>query len=182
MQATKNKGKTGKLAPSAGAEPGFTMPPPNLCNGTALRKATRRVSQLYDAILAPCGLRSTQRSILMQIARRKSPTMGDLATAMVLDRSALAHNLKPLERDGLVAVVVDEEDKRSRRVTLTKRGAAKLAESMSLWRDAQARFEKAFGAEKAEALRRTLAAIASEDFAEAFTQAGRSGSSKSARD
>jgi DNA-binding MarR family transcriptional regulator len=173
MQATKNKGKTAKHAPSAGAEPTFTLPPPHLCNGTALRKATRRVSQLYDAILAPCGLRSTQRSILMQIARLKSPTMGDLAAAMVLDRSALAHNLKPLERDGLVAVVADEEDKRSRLVTLTKRGEAKLAESMSLWRDAQARFEKAFGAEKAEGLRRTLAVVASEEFAEAFAKAGR---------
>jgi DNA-binding MarR family transcriptional regulator len=173
MQAKKNTGKTGKRPPSAGGELAFTMPPPNLCNGTALRKATRRVSQLYDAILSPCGLRSTQRSILMQIARQKSPTMGDLAAAMVLDRSALAHNLKPLERDGLVAVVADEDDKRSRLVTLTKRGEAKLAESMSLWRDAQARFEKAFGAEKAEALRRTLSVVASEDFAEAFAKAGR---------
>jgi len=172
MQATKNKGKIGKPALSVSGEPTFTMPPPNLCNGTALRKATRRVSQLYDAILAPCGLRSTQRSILMQIARLKAPTMGALAAAMVLDRSALAHNLKPLERDGLVAVVADPEDRRSRLVTLTKRGDAKLSESMSLWRDAQARFEKAFGAGKAQALRRTLAVVASEDFAEAFAKAG----------
>jgi hypothetical protein len=44
---------------------------------------------------------------------------------------------------------------------------------MSLWRDAQARFEKAFGAEKAEALRSALAIVASDDFAEAFTKAGR---------
>jgi DNA-binding MarR family transcriptional regulator len=44
--------------------------------------------------------------------------MGDLAAALVLDRSALAHNLKPLERDGFVAVVVDPADKRNRLVTL----------------------------------------------------------------
>ena len=54
------------------------------CNGTALRKATRRVSQLYDSVLAPCGLRSTQRSILIHIARAGAPTMGDLAAALVL--------------------------------------------------------------------------------------------------
>src|ERR1700758_603334 len=78
--------------------------PETVCNGTALRKATRRVSQLYDAVLSPCGLRSTQRSILIHIARTGTPTMGDLAAALVLDRSALAHNLKPLERDGFVAV------------------------------------------------------------------------------
>jgi DNA-binding MarR family transcriptional regulator len=174
MQATKKdtKNKEKKQRP-AGAELTFALPPPNPCNGTALRKATRRVSQLYDAVLAPCGLRSTQRSMLIYIARLKAPTMGDLAAALVLDRSALAHNLKPLERDGLVAIEPDPEDRRSRLVTLTKRGEAKLAESMSLWRDAQARFEMVFGTEKAEALRHTLALVASEEFAEAFEKARR---------
>src|ERR1700722_9546579 len=87
-----------------------SLPEAGICNGTALRKATRRVSQLYDAILAPCGLRSTQRSILIHIARAGTPTMGDLAASLVLDRSALAHNLKPLERDGFVGITADPRD------------------------------------------------------------------------
>jgi DNA-binding MarR family transcriptional regulator len=153
---------------SIGAEDPVVLPEPNLCNGTALRKATRRVSQLYDAVLAPCGLRSTQRSILIHIARAGTPTMGDLAAALVLDRSALAHNLKPLERDGLVAVVPDQEDKRSRLVALTKRGSAKLRESMELWKQAQDRFEVAFGSEQARAMRASLALISSPEFADAF--------------
>ena len=33
--------------------------------------------------------------------------MGELAEALVIDRGALAHNLKPLERDGLVEIKVD---------------------------------------------------------------------------
>ena len=70
----------------------------NRCNNTALRKATRRVSQLYDSVLAPTGLRSTQRSILLSIARLESPSLGQLAASLVLDRSALGHNLRPLER------------------------------------------------------------------------------------
>jgi len=149
-----------------------TEPPETICNGTALRKATRRVSQLYDAILAPCGLRSTQRSILIHIARAGMPTMGDLAAALVLDRSALAHNLKPLERDGFVAVAVDPADKRNRLVTLTAMGEAKLAESQTLWRQAQHRFETTFGTEQASVLRQSLAVIASAAFAKAFQDAG----------
>jgi DNA-binding MarR family transcriptional regulator len=145
--------------------------PESVCNGTALRKATRRVSQLYDAVLAPCGLRSTQRSILIHIARAGTPTMGDLAAALVLDRSALAHNLKPLERDGFVAVVVDPADKRNRLVTLTAMGTAKLEESQLLWLQAQHRFEAAFGAGEASALRQSLAVIASAPFAKAFQDA-----------
>src|SRR5260370_42379930 len=85
--------KTGKGGGDATVETedAVSLPAANLCNGTALRKATRRVSQLYDAVLAPSGLRSTQRSILIHIARAGMPTMGDVAAAFVLDRSALAH-------------------------------------------------------------------------------------------
>lgn len=147
------------------------LPEAGLCNGTALRKATRRVSQLYDAVLAPSGLRSTQRSLLIHIARAGAPSIGELAAALVLDRSALAHNLKPLERDGLVQVGVDPRDKRGRRVELTARGKARLQESTGLWREAQARFEAAFGPDQARSLRAALAVIASPAFAQAFEDA-----------
>jgi DNA-binding MarR family transcriptional regulator len=137
---------------------------PNPCNSTALRKATRHVAQLYDTALAPCGLRATQRSILTHIDENGRPTVGELASALVLDRSALAHNLRPLERDGLVVVEVSAEDKRSRIVRLTKAGEAKLRESASLWQSAQDRFEKAFGPKQAVALRATLTLITSTEF------------------
>ena len=72
--------------------------------------------------------------------------MSELAAALVLDRTALNHNLKPLQRDGLVTVTVDKDDRRSRLVRLTKRGEARLAETRTAWQQAQERFETAFGA------------------------------------
>ncbi len=149
------------------------LPPANTCNATALRKATRRISQLFDDVLAPTGLRSTQRSILAHIARAGSPTMGELAALLVLDRSALAHNLKPLERDGLVATQPDASDRRSRRVALTAAGMAKLKSSMPLCVEAQARFERAFGAGRAEELRRVLADVAALEFDEGSGGSGK---------
>jgi DNA-binding MarR family transcriptional regulator len=134
------------------------------CNLTAFRKATRRVSQLYDEILAPTGLRGTQRAILVHVARSQSATIGELAAALVLDRTALTHNLKPLQRDGLVAIAVDKDDRRSRRVRLTRRGETRLAESQDAWRQAQDRFEAAFGARQAADLRQTLELVASLEF------------------
>jgi DNA-binding MarR family transcriptional regulator len=134
------------------------------CHCTALRKATRNVSQYYDSVLAPCGLRSTQRSILNHIARAGTPVMGDLAASLVLDRSALLHNLKPLQRDGYVEVTVDEEDKRARRVSLTALGQAKLEASTKLWNLAQKRFEQVYGAENAEVLRTALRVLANTEF------------------
>ena len=141
-------------------------PPPERCNGTALRKAMRRVSQLYDVALAPCGLRGTQRSILVAVARAGRPSMGELAADLLLDRSALAHNIKPLERDGLVAVTVAADDRRGRKVELTDAGRERLAASQPLWEQAQRRFEAAFGADDALVLRRTLARVARLDLAE----------------
>jgi len=141
------------------------VPPAGRCNGTAMRRAMRRVSQIYDEALALSGLRSTQRSLLVGIARAGRLTMSELAASLVLDRSALAHNIKPLERDGLVEVVADEHDKRNRLVALTEAGWAKLAQSQPLWEEAQRRFERAFGEEKARAFRATLDYIASPEFA-----------------
>src|SRR5258707_3599922 len=126
------------------------------CNCTALRKATRRVSRLYDAALEPCGLRTTQRAILSQIARTGTPPLGELAEALVMDRGALTHNLKPLERDGLVKIEIDPQDRRNRLVALTASGRAKLAESEALWQRAQQGFERAFGAAKSNSLRKAL--------------------------
>ncbi|MGF6770613.1 DNA-binding MarR family transcriptional regulator [Paraburkholderia sp. GAS199] len=141
---------------------------PLFCNGAALRKANRRLSQLYDTVLEPCGLSAAQRSILLQIERAGSPTMTDLAYALVLDRSALGRNIKPLERDGYVLQRPDNHDGRSRRIELTPNGRAKLAESNRLWRKAQTQFEEVYGKERAAALRLALAEIYSEDFAAAF--------------
>src|SRR5579871_4578993 len=139
---------------------------PSSCNVTALRKATRNVSQFYDTVLAGSGIRATQRAILASIARRGSPTIGELAGELVLDRTALNHNLKPLLRDGLIAITADATDRRSKRVKLSRRGEAKLMESEGAWKRAQERFEAAFGNKEAAALRKTLALIASLDLSD----------------
>ena len=134
------------------------------CNCTALRKATRRVSQLYDTALAPSGLKSTQRTILAQLGRSEPASVGQLAEALVI-------TLKPLERDGLVSVTVDPHDKRSRLIKLTRRGRAKLAESDVLWAKAQTGFEAAFGHVESDALRQALQLLVSDRFSSVFEEA-----------
>lgn len=138
------------------------------CNCTALRKASRRISQLYDAALAPSGIKTTQRAILAQIGRSEPATVGELAEALVMDSGALAHTLKPLERDGLVEVAVDPADRRSRLITLTRHGRAKLAETDALWEKAQQGFEAAFGRADSESLREALRFLTSDGFSAAF--------------
>jgi DNA-binding MarR family transcriptional regulator len=138
------------------------------CNCTALRQASRRMSQLYDTALAPSGLKTTQRAILAQISRSGPTTVGALADALVMDPGALAHTLKPLERDRLVAIEIDPGDRRNRLIKLTAKGRAKLAETDALWAKAQRGFEIAFGKAESEALRETLRFLVSDDFVATF--------------
>ena len=135
------------------------------CIATAMRKASRRLSQLYDDALAPSGLRTTQYAILSELERRskKPPTMRELADAMVMDRSALGHNLRPLERDGLIALEESKEDRRRRHVVVTAQGRAEHRKAKRLWQTAQGRFEEVYGRSQAADLRAILLTIAHEE-------------------
>ena len=113
-------------------------------------------------------LKTTQRAILAQISRSGPTTVGALAEALVMDSGALAHTLKPLERDGLVAVAVDPNDRRNRLIGLTPEGRAKLAETDALWARAQSGFEAGFGRAKSNALRKAMQFLISDEFTATF--------------
>lgn len=136
----------------------------SLCNNATLRRATRKLGQLYDDVLAASGLKATQQGLLYQIHVGEEPAMGAIATALVMDLSALGHTLKPLIRDGFVETFADSDDRRIKRVRLTPLGRQKLEEAMKLWRVAQQRFEDMVGKEQAASLRAALDRIAALDF------------------
>ena len=134
------------------------------CNCYALRQATRRVTQLYDHLLAPLGLRATQYSLLAEVERLGPVSLIPLADAMVMDRATLGHNIRPLEADGYLALSVGQ-DRRSREVSLTESGRRILAQAKPLWQRAQAIFEAEIGPEEAAGLRTVLKRVASSEFA-----------------
>jgi DNA-binding MarR family transcriptional regulator len=89
--------------------------------------------------------------------------MAELAEALVMDRSSLGHNLRPLERDGFVALRTGKEDRRRRYIAMTARGRTKFAEAKPLWQRAQDRFTDVYGVARADQLRKTLLGIANND-------------------
>jgi DNA-binding MarR family transcriptional regulator len=133
----------------------------NHCACLALRQAARRVTQLYDQHLAGIGLRVTQFSMLAKLARSGPFSIQDFAAAMVMDRTTLTRNLKPLERDGLVATRVDPKDRRGRLVTVTPAGRARLDQAVAAWGEAQTAFEHGYGLEEAKVLHRMLRGVSS---------------------
>ena len=136
------------------------------CTCGSLRRASRRVSQFYDTALAPTGIKSTQYSILSELDRNHGSdgiTMRELASAMVMDRSTLGHNLRPLQRENLLSLRLATNDRRRRYVALTRKGRDTLRRARRLWRAAEGRFERIFGKRHAAHLRSVLHYIASSD-------------------
>ena len=121
------------------------------------RKASRAVTQLFDDALQPTGLRSTQLVILIAAAVFDSAAVSRLARELVMDRSTLTRNLRPLERRGLLELVPGK-DVRTRLVVLTPSGKQQLAEALPIWEAAQQRFQEQLGQARWEQLQQSLAA------------------------
>jgi len=133
--------------------------PLGACHCQAVRQAARLVTALYDAALAPFGLRVSQFGILARLGHHGPRTIQALAAEMAMDRTTLGRNIRPLERDGLLSAVADPQDGRARRLSLSPRGAAAVAAADPAWRQAQARFEALYGAEPAAALHAALRGV-----------------------
>jgi DNA-binding MarR family transcriptional regulator len=133
------------------------------CNCLAVRQAARHITQFYDQWLAPSGLRTTQFSILAKLRQPGPMTINALAAEMVMDRTTLGRNIRPLQRDGLIAVEPGKHDRRSKTLRLTEAGAARFAEVVPAWKRAQLQFETVFGARRSAAMRALLHEAAATD-------------------
>ncbi len=112
-----------------------------------LRRAARALTQLYDDALVETGLRITQFSLLRTLDARGPQRITALAAFVLLDRTALSRNLEPLIAEGLVAIAAGR-DARTREVTLTRRGRARLAAAQPAWERAQRDVSRRLGAPK----------------------------------
>lgn len=126
------------------------------CALANLRKASRVMTQLYDEALTQTGLRCTQFSLLATVVAAGAPTVSELAEEMVMDRTTLARNLRPLQRQGLLRIEAGQNDQRERIVTLTERGERAVEQGASLRARAQHRVVEHLGEERFRAVLRTL--------------------------
>src|SRR5690348_12161045 len=127
------------------------------CACSNVRKAARAVTQLYDDVLQPIGLRSTQFTLLVAVALAGEASVTQLSGALVMDRTTLARNLKPLEIQGLLTIG-EGTDRRRHLVRLTERGRQVLASALPLWEQAQHQVITRLGEKQWQALRDSLKA------------------------
>jgi len=115
-----------------------------ICACANFRRASRAVTQLFDETLSPSGLRSTQLVILISVAVSDNPSVVRLARDLGMDRSTLARNLQPLEKQRLLKIAPGK-DRRTRVISLTPKGRQSLAAALPLWEKAQTSFVEQLG-------------------------------------
>jgi DNA-binding MarR family transcriptional regulator len=135
-----------------------TMAVRDSCLCLHVQRAARALARRFDEAFRPLELTSGQFSLLMSLNRPEPPSIGDVAEVLAMDRTTLTAALKPLKRRKLVTIAVDRNDRRSRRLALTKEGRALLTAAVPIWKKTHAEVDHLLP-RTAVALREDLAAL-----------------------
>ncbi len=125
-------------------QPSPTAATAGVCACMSLRKTARAVTRFFERAMEESGLRVTQFTLLQALVRTGPVTRSALAERLVMDRTTLTRNLRPLIERRLVSVSPGA-DRRQRAVELTERGREAFAATLSSWRGAQSRFVMSLG-------------------------------------
>lgn len=105
------------------------------------------ITKHYDDALQSLELKPTQFTILAVLSSVETITVTDLADYMILDRTTLTRNLRPLEKQGMIKTGAGE-DRRTRMISLSKKGLNKLEMAIPLWKQAQKDITKYMGSNR----------------------------------
>ncbi len=131
---------------------------PALCPAFNIRAASRVITQLFDDILKPSGLQITQFAVLVGVYTLDSPKISQLARGLVMDRTTLTRNLKPLEKQGLIKIT-SGDDKRTHTVDITTKGKLALKKTLPFWAKARATVAEEFGQKHLDGLLKDLSSV-----------------------
>lgn len=114
------------------------------CPSFNFRRAARAVTRLFDQAFAGTGIRSTQFTILVAVAKTQPVAIGRVGEILVLDPTTLSRSLRLMKNQGLITLS-ERSARRQRFLALTEKGQRLLARALPVWRSAQERFVGAVG-------------------------------------
>ena len=120
------------------------MAVPLQCYCASLRRATRVISQKYDAALAAADLTVTHLTLLTALQQNPRARANDLVDVLAMDQTTLSRTFALMERDGLIARH-EGEDRRAVHWKLTKAGHARLKRAEPHWKAAQESVKRLLG-------------------------------------
>ncbi len=121
------------------------------------RLLDRVLMGIYDHELRPFGLKATQLTLLVAIAKVGPVRRMDIGKRLHLEPSTLTRNLKIMLTNGWIHEIADGQDGRGLPVQITAQGRDLLNQIGPSWRKAQTRTEKFLGDDGAALLRKLAA-------------------------
>src|SRR5271155_1738825 len=116
------------------------------CVCANLRRASRVVTNYYDAMLRPSGLHVSQFTLLQALNIVPEISQKQLAELLEIDSSTLTRTLAPLRRKGWLRSQAGA-DRRELRLSLTAAGTREYERALPHWRSAQKGLQQALGKE-----------------------------------
>ena len=128
-----------------------------------IERAARAVARRFDEALRPLDLTSGQFSLMISLNRPHPLGITAVSLVLGMDRTTVTASLKPLARRGLVKILVDKADKRSRMVQLTPAGRALLAAAYPIWQRTHESLEAVLGKSATQRMRADLRTLSTPD-------------------
>src|SRR4029077_14506112 len=89
------------------------------------RSVVRELGLLNDAFFE-IGITLAERHLLIELSVCSSPTMGEIADRLLLDKSTVSRLIDKAVKKGYVKCITHEKDKRKRFLQLTEKGKQTL--------------------------------------------------------
>src|SRR5258706_7428011 len=105
------------------------------CACANLRRAARVVTQFYDGVLRPSGLRATQFTLLQALNLAPGISQKQLAELLEIDSTTLTRTLALLRRKGWLRSKAGI-DRRELRLSLTAAGKREYQPALPYWQTA----------------------------------------------
>ncbi len=116
------------------------------CIAVRLRLLNRVVTNFYDDVLRPLGLKISQLNILIVTAKLGLARPAQICEILQLDTSTLSRNVERMRAHGWLEVVA-EDDARAQPFRLTPQGKRLIEKAVPAWAQAQRQATELLGDE-----------------------------------
>jgi DNA-binding MarR family transcriptional regulator len=125
------------------------------CIATKVRLLDRAMTAIYDEALRPYGLKVTQMTVLVTVAKIGQASPGAVGRILHMEKSTLSRNVDRMRARGWLQTVATA-DGRAHLLRVTPRGRRLLEDAHAAWTRAQERASKMLGEQGVRGISQTL--------------------------